>query len=110
MENRLPLSEFIWEYATLHDYCSRAVIAGKYIDTFGIKLKRGEEKTNQQKSIMRKVASIFSVMKALGIASYYSKKTIRINRVVLNAFSLQDVLTHKKGDCISKKSVLIDII
>jgi len=92
------LSEFIWDYMSSHNYCSRAVIAGKYIDTFGIKLKRGEERTTQQKTIMREVASLFTVMKNLGIASRYSVKTVRVNRTVFNAFSLQDVLKRNLND------------
>ena len=103
------LAEFIWEYVKTHEYCSRAVIAGKYIDTFGIKLRRGEERRNQQKTLMRQVASMFTVMKNLGIASRYSVKTIRINRAVFNAFTLEDVLNHNRRDCISKKSISIDI-
>jgi len=106
------LSEFIWEYVKTHDFCSRAVITGKYIDTFGIETKRviGEGKSNREKTLLRAVASMFTVMKNLGIVSRFSVKTVRVNRVVFNAFSLQDVLNHKRGDCVSKRSISIDII
>lgn len=105
------LSEFIWEYVKNHVFCSRTIIASKYIDTFGIgtlELKR-EDKKATQKSIERKVASLFSVMKKLGIASRYSTRAMRINRAVFEAFTLQDVLNHNQRDCVSKKNISIDI-
>lgn len=109
MSSNPSLPEFVWDYIRTHEFCSKAVIAGKYVDIFGIQLNRGMEKTKKHKALMRRVASMFTVMKVLGIASRFSNKTVRINRGVFNAFTLQDVLSYKKGDCISQKSISLII-
>lgn len=109
MEINKNLSEFVWEYVKTHDFCSKTVISGYYVDNFGKGGGNREERRPHQKKIERRVASLFTVMKNLGILSKFSQKTVRVNRGIFDAFSLQDILTHTRNDCVSKKSILIDI-
>ena len=82
------------------------IISGKYIDTFGIKRKRDEERKTHQKAIGRKIGSIFIIMKNLGIVNKHSQRTVHVNREVFNTFTLQDVLKCRNSDFSKKKENL----
>ena len=92
------LSGFVWDYMASHDYCSRVIISGKFIDDFKIKREKGEEKKMQQRAIGRKIASMFTIMRGLGIVSKHTQRTVHVNREVFEAFSLQDVLKCRLSD------------
>ena len=92
------LKEFVWEYAKSHNYMSRVIISGKYIDTFGIKRKRDEDRKAHQRAIGRKIGSIFTIMKNLGIVNKHSQRTVHVNREVFNTFTLQDILNNVHKD------------
>ena len=94
MEINETLAEFVWEYSKNHLFCSRAIIAGKYMDNFGIERGRGRTKSEQQKILQRKVSSIFTIMKRLNIATKHSQKAMRINREIFDVHTLEDVLAY----------------
>ena len=97
MEINKNLLEFVWQYASTHDFVSRAIVSGIYIDKFGIEAKRIDRKP-QQKAIGRKIAQMFTIMNHLGISSKFSQRTTEINREVFNIFTLEDVLKCKLSD------------
>lgn len=98
MEINKNLSEFVWEYTKKHDFVSRAIVSGKYMDIFEVKRKRGRRQKTHQKTLERKVSLMFRVMKHLGIVERFSQRTIKVNREVFNTFTLQEVLGYNKGD------------
>ncbi len=98
MEINKTLAEFVWNYTKDHVFCSRTIIAGKYMSHFGIKRERGRTTTERQKNLQRKISTIFTIMKNLGIATKHSQKCIHINRAVFYTFTLQDVLKYKLSD------------
>jgi len=75
-----------------HDYCSRAILAGNYISMFEIKYEGREERRTLQKTLERRISSIFRITKQFGITERFSQKTVQINRAVLNNFTLEDIL------------------
>ena len=91
MEINKNLSEFVWEYSSNHDFVSRAIVSGMFMDKFERWEGRNERRT-LQKTLERKISSMFRVMKQLGISEKYSQKTIKINREVFERFSLEDIL------------------
>jgi len=102
MEINKNLSEFVWKYASKHDFVSRAIVSGKYMDTFEVKRKRGEEKRAHQKALERKISSMFRVMRQLGIIENFSQRTVKVNRGVFNTFTLEYVLKCRLADFYKK--------
>lgn len=100
METNQTLSEYIWEYASKHDFVSRTIIAGKYISVFEVRSQSEgrDERKKLQKSLERKIASMFTIMRNLKICSKHSQTAVHINREVFNAFTLDDVLKCKLSD------------
>ena len=98
MEINENLSEFVWDYTSKHDFVSRAIMSGIFIDTFEVKRARGEEKKAHQKALERKVSQIFRAMRELGIIENFSQRTVKVNREVFNTFTLQDVLKCNLND------------
>jgi hypothetical protein len=94
MEIKPTLSEFVWDYAKSHNYCSRIIISGKYIDKYFIGVERRDHRKPIQKQLSRKISYIFTVMKYLGICNQYSLKTVAINREKFNNSTLKDVLGY----------------
>ena len=102
MEIDKSLSEFVWEYAQSHNYMSRVIVSGKYVDTFGNKRSRDERK-KLQKKVQRKIGSMLTIMRNLGIVNKHSLSTVYVNREVFNTFTLQDVLKYNINDFCKKK-------
>lgn len=93
MEINKNFAEFVWDYSAKHDFVSRAIVSGMFMDKFEMWEGRNERRT-LQKSLERKILSLFRVMKALGIIERYSQRTIKVNRGVFNEFTLEDVLKY----------------
>ena len=91
------LSEYCWEYTKSHNYCSRSIIAGNYIEKF-LNIRRRDERKPVQKKLSRQVSQLFTIMKHLGICNRFSINTIAINREIFNNFTLQDVLKYNWHD------------
>ena len=75
-----------------HNYVSRAIIAGNYISVFEIKYQGRDERKTLQKSLERRISSIFRITKQFGITERFSQKTVKVNRSVFDAFTLNDIL------------------
>ena len=87
------LSEFVWEYAKSHNYVSRNILSGNYVDKF-FKIGRRDERKPVQKQLNRKISQMFVIMKNLGICNRFSSKTVAINRKIFEKFTLQEVLEY----------------
>lgn len=92
LEINKNLLEFVWEYASTHDFVSRAIVSGKYMAMFEIKRRRDDRRT-RQKELERRISSIFRITKHFGITERFSQSTVKINRAVFNNFTLNDILT-----------------
>lgn len=99
-----PLTEFVFNYLQDHNFVSKTIVSGIYIDKNDIKndIIDGNAFSDRRrllKSVKYKLGSIFIILKNLGIIEVYNKNTVQvINRDLMNEIGLKKILKYNVKD------------
>ncbi len=72
------------------------MLSGMYVDEFR-PIDKYFDKQAQQRVIMKKISSIFYILKNLGICEMFNANTIKVDRGKLSEFTLNDILSYNVG-------------
>lgn len=98
------LTGFVFDYLQEHNFVSKTIVSGIYIDKNDIKndIIDGNAFSDRRrllKTVKYKLGSIFIILKNLGIIEVYNKNTIQVvNRDLMNEIGLEKLLEYNVKD------------